>query len=495
MSRSTRTLLVVTVVIAVLVGALGVFYLYLMGGSVTGQSNGPDRRHGIVPVLSIYEYDGTPIQKPVGVAADSSGNIYVTMRDGAPVLVFDQNGKFLRKWGTRGYGPGQLLNPLGIAVDSKAGHVYVTDRGRLRLVCYDLTGNLQWETPLMGAVSVTVAPTGNVFVSTHGPIVELDNQGQVIRQFGSRGQAAGSFDFAHQMVADPDGKMLYVADTNNDRVEAIRPAGNATAAVQWVVGTPPRYQDDPATRFGLPSGITADNRDRLYVLDSFRSSIELFDPAAGRSVYAWKDLSGTDNGLFNLPTNIAYLGGDRFAITDTYNDRVQVLRLLPPGQNNIVTRNPWLLWLLPLLLIPLIALLRRRRTYVTREAMVAAAAAKELRLLAGAYKRLYVLPAVLEDFEHLEEEGVRIAEYLVATSRVASPSDAVDLSGDEASVRTPERFEEQELVRTARPTLLQRALFVNNLIVSADEEQADRLAELNARPVMLEVVKTEFRLG
>lgn len=521
MSSTTKKILIVTIVVVLLIAMLVLFYLYLLGGSADSNADrSPDRGTGLIPVMSIYKYGTTAIEKPVGVASDSQGNIYVTMRDGSPVLVYDSNGKFLRKWGTRGANSGQMMSPTGIAVDDSAGHVYVTDRARLRLICYNLQGDFQWEVPVLGAVSPAVAPNGDVFVSTHGPIVQFDDQGQLIRQFGTRGQASGQFDFPHQMVVSQDGKTLYVADSDNARLQAIKPSGTAssdeesvtivassspvTATVVWSLGDPPKYQDDPDTRFGVPSGITADSKGRLYVLDGFRFSIEVVDPKKGTSIYKWSDLQGQANGLFNLPTNIAYMGGDRFAITDTYNDRVQIIRLLPPGSNNVVSRNPWLWWLLIPLLLLLLSMLRRRRVHVTRDALNQVLEDGDFRLLAAAYKKLWVLQGVYDSLDGVEEEGVQVTEYLrpidpealkdekpdaKAAKAEKDIQSAAPTENEQPSTEPAEEPSELELlVRAAKQTVLQKVLFVKNPVVCEDEGEAREATELGAKALTLDEV-------
>ncbi len=495
MSSETRRILFITIVVFLLLALLGGFYLYLTGNQTNDNGpKGPNQSTGIVPVTSIYKYGTIAIQKPTGVACDSRGNIYATLRDGAPVLVFDRNGNFLRKWGTRGYKTGELLSPEGIAVDSNAGRVYVTDRGRLRVIAYDLNGQLIWETPILGALSPAVGPDGNVYVSTHGPIVVLDKEGQFVRQFGSRGSALGQFDFPHQMAVSGDSKTLYVADSNNARIQAVQPSGNATAPVVWHLGDPPRFQDDPSTRYGVPGGITQDSSGRLYVLDGFKYQIEVVDAKSGQSIFKWTDLQGQFNGLFNFPTNIAYMGGDSFAISDTYNDRIQIIRLLPPGSNNVIARNPWLLWLLPLLLIPLIAMLRRRRAYLTRETMDAAIDAKEFRLLAAAFKKLHVLPELLASYKDLEEDGIKFGDYLVAAKVKEQEAEKVADGETPQPVSVESENDEKRLVHAAERTLLQRILFVKNPVVCVEEAQATRVEDLGGIAVTLAEIEAEYEL-
>ncbi len=64
-----------------------------------------------------------------GVAFDANENLYVLDAGNNRVLVFDANGKFLRKIGKKGGGPGELLSPVGLAF-THDGYVAVTDLGR-----------------------------------------------------------------------------------------------------------------------------------------------------------------------------------------------------------------------------------------------------------------------------------------------------------------------------------------------------------------------------
>ncbi|MEO7716073.1 MAG: 6-bladed beta-propeller [Capsulimonas sp.] len=55
-------------------------------------------------------------------------SVYVADRSKQQVLIFDRNGRYVRKFGGLGRGPGRFLSPGDVAVDAK-GQVYVTDTG------------------------------------------------------------------------------------------------------------------------------------------------------------------------------------------------------------------------------------------------------------------------------------------------------------------------------------------------------------------------------
>jgi DNA-binding beta-propeller fold protein YncE len=66
------------------------------------------------------------------VAVDARGNVYVVDYLNNRIQVFTGTGVYLNQWGTTGSGPGQFLNPVGIAVD-RNGNVYVADTNNSRI--------------------------------------------------------------------------------------------------------------------------------------------------------------------------------------------------------------------------------------------------------------------------------------------------------------------------------------------------------------------------
>jgi sugar lactone lactonase YvrE len=82
---------------------------------------------------------------PTGVAIASNGDIYISEGHGetkvnnSRIMVFTADGKFIKTFGTRGTGDGQLFSPHALAFDSKD-HLYVADRGNSRVVVFDKDG-------------------------------------------------------------------------------------------------------------------------------------------------------------------------------------------------------------------------------------------------------------------------------------------------------------------------------------------------------------------
>ncbi|PKQ17161.1 MAG: hypothetical protein CVT67_01600 [Actinobacteria bacterium HGW-Actinobacteria-7] len=480
-----RTLILLLAGLLLLLG-LGGFYLFLSGGAQQAEDAKAPRVDGLIHVRTIYKAGDTNVMKPVGIGADANGNFWVTLRDNQKIIAFNRNGDTLRVWGARGLEPGQMLAPVGVDGDPASNHVYVTDRSRLRLLCYDLQGKFLWERPILNPLSPTVFD-GGVLVSTFGPLALVSTQGEFQRQVGTRGPDKGQFDYPRATAPLNDGTFI-VADTNNTRLQRVALKGDVTATVSWVLGQPPRYQDDTATVFGLPTGVTVDERGRAFVLDGFRHNIIVVDVKTGKETYRFKDLQGPQDGRFYLPTGIASLGNSYFAITDTYNDRVQIVRLLPPGDNNYFARNPWIWWVLAALPLLLLALLMgRRRVYATVELLDAARAEGDLRMLAAVYAKIHVLPEVFHKYEKVKEEGVSFGEYLVALDE---PEPDMPEEGEEPTELT----NEQRLIKAATPSRFGRLLLPRLRFLVADDVQAEPFKSEKKKTITLEGFLAQYSL-
>src|SRR5258708_33138346 len=85
------------------------------------------------------------LDSPTGVAVASNGDIYISEGHGetrvnnSRIMVFTKDGKFIKTFGTRGTGDGQLRSPHALAFDSQD-HLYVADRGNSRVVIFDKDG-------------------------------------------------------------------------------------------------------------------------------------------------------------------------------------------------------------------------------------------------------------------------------------------------------------------------------------------------------------------
>jgi hypothetical protein len=111
------------------------------------------------------------------VAFDKEENLYVLDGGNHRVLVFNPQGKFLRKIGKQGGGPGELMTPVGLAV-TLDGSIAVTDLGRPAVSLFKKDGtfiknltlgeDFGFPVPTQGTYA---HPQGGVIVRTMPPVM------------------------------------------------------------------------------------------------------------------------------------------------------------------------------------------------------------------------------------------------------------------------------------------------------------------------------------
>ncbi|HEY0671806.1 MAG TPA: 6-bladed beta-propeller, partial [Longimicrobiales bacterium] len=110
------------------------------------------------------------------VAFDRAENLYVLDAGNHRVLVFNPQGKFVRKFGKKGGGPGELMSPVGLAVTT-SGEVAVTDLGRPAVSLFRKDGSFIKNLPLGDELGFPVPqgtsahPSGGVVVRTMPPVM------------------------------------------------------------------------------------------------------------------------------------------------------------------------------------------------------------------------------------------------------------------------------------------------------------------------------------
>jgi len=117
----------------------------------------------------------TLFDQPTDVVIAPNGDIFVTdsHRNGKNnrVVKFTKDGKFIKEWGGKGNGRGELSEPHTIAMDSR-GRLFVGDRENNRIVIYDQEGTVLDEWRQFGrpsGIAITRDDTIYVADSESGP--------------------------------------------------------------------------------------------------------------------------------------------------------------------------------------------------------------------------------------------------------------------------------------------------------------------------------------
>lgn len=233
---------------------------------------------------------------PLGIAADSAGNVYVADTGNATVRKITAEGVVTTLAGSAGQSGStdgaaamaRFSSPYGVAVDG-AGAVYVVESSAVvrKIAADGMVSTLAGAAGTNGFTDATgtaarfsvpfdiaVDGSGNLYVSDHGnhAIRKISSAGVVttLAGSGSAGRtdgtgSAASFKFPSGLGADSAGN-VYVADTDNQVIRKISTAGVVTT----IGGTGSLGSADgigTAASFYNPKDVAVDAAGVLYIVD------------------------------------------------------------------------------------------------------------------------------------------------------------------------------------------------------------------------------------
>jgi sugar lactone lactonase YvrE len=317
---------------------------------------------------------------PMGVAVDSSGNVFVADTAGAytvgmfatitdfTIREISAGGQVSTLAGTPGTFGGAFkdgtgtaaafYNPEGLAVDSN-GDVIVADstNNAIRKVSSagvvttlggfansmgssDGTG---YDARFNGPSSVAPDGSGNLYVAdTVNNTIRKIAPGGVVTTIAGVAQKAGSldgpgssatFDLPDGVAVDGSGD-VFVADTGNDTLREIAPSGT----VSTVAGTPGSSGSangtGAAARFSGPKALAVGQGGNVYVADTGNDTIrEISSGGVVSTLAGTSGVSGSSDGtgsaaLFKDPSGIASDNSGNLYVADTGNCTI---RKIAPG--------------------------------------------------------------------------------------------------------------------------------------------------------------------
>jgi len=130
------------------------------------------------------------------------------------------SGNVILEWGVKGSGPGELMNPLGIAVDRE--HVYVSDTNTHRIQVYDRrNGNFLFMWGQFGGLEGDLKSPKGISVWA-GMVLVADCENNRVQCFSTRGEFLCVLSLWTQLyqpyMVHIDSKHIFVSDTGNSRV-------------------------------------------------------------------------------------------------------------------------------------------------------------------------------------------------------------------------------------------------------------------------------------
>jgi len=337
-------------------------------------------------------------KSPSGLALDTgSGLLYIADTDNDRIQIIDVRGNcsrseelaknvcFVDEFGTSGKGEGEFDSPTALVLDTGSDLLYIVDSGNDRIQIIDVRGNCSRSEELAKNVcfvdefggsgngdgkfnlpsglaldSATnylyVADTNNnriQIIDVDGTCSESDelaNRVCFVDEFGGRGNGEGEFDEPSGLALNTGNDMLYIADTDNNLIQIIDVDGNCQGSIKLAdnicfVDEFGGSGDDDG-EFNNPSGLTLDvSNDILYVADTDNERIQIIDVDGNcsRNDELADDVCfedefgerGDDDGEFEMPSALVLNPGDDLLyVADTGNNRIQILDFDSPEEND-----------------------------------------------------------------------------------------------------------------------------------------------------------------
>jgi len=306
------------------------------------------------------------LYNPEGVAIDSSGNLYIAdqrnhrIRKVSPARIITT----IAGNGIAGYsGDGgsatsaQLSNPLGVAIDS-SGNLYITDTGnhRVRKVSpsgiittiagtgvsgYSGDGGEATSAQLYVPRGIAIDSSGNLYIADQwNHRIRKITPAEIITTVAGTGTSGYSGDGGSATLArlynpvgvaiDSSGN-LYIGDGSNGRVRKISPSGIiTTVAGNGIWGYSGDGGSATSAQLNYPTGVVIDSSGNLYIADTYNNRIRRVDTSgiittvAGNGIAGYSGDGGSaTSAQFYYPFGVATDSSGNLYIGDYYNHRIR----------------------------------------------------------------------------------------------------------------------------------------------------------------------------
>jgi DNA-binding beta-propeller fold protein YncE len=262
-----------------------------------------------------------PVERPLHIAADQDGKMYVTMkngtavvlgadgkvlltlqgkdRNGQPVIVkptgialyentvyiadmsldkivmFSKDGTYLDSFGTHGSGPNEINNPRGISVYQ--GVIYVADYSNDRVQIFGPNGVYLRSIGTEGVGEALLRSPTDVAVDYKGLIYAVDSDSRMVKIYQPNGEFVGKLAGPvkpYSLAMAEDG--LFVSDRENCNIMKFGFAGEQLFSFGSM--------GDGKVQFREIAGIYADYQRNVYAADGEKGTVQVIATKRGKGV-------------------------------------------------------------------------------------------------------------------------------------------------------------------------------------------------------------------
>lgn len=163
--------------------------------------------------------EGT-FNRPTDVAVAANGDLFVSDGYGnSRIAKFTKDGKFVKAWGTRGKGEGELHLPHCVQLDAQ-GLLHVADRENNRIQVFDQEGKFIRSFGGIAPFGMLIAPDQTLFIADGraNQCLHLSLEGKLLSKWGGKGADPGQFKLPHCVAIDQAGR-IYVGEVEGKRLQ------------------------------------------------------------------------------------------------------------------------------------------------------------------------------------------------------------------------------------------------------------------------------------
>jgi sugar lactone lactonase YvrE len=322
---------------------------------------------------------GAALDLPVGMAVDSSGNLYIADSANNAIREVTAGGNIQTIAGLGPTAPGfagdtqaavaaNLNGPLDVAVDSKS-NVYIADtnNANVRMITAS-TGTINTVAgstavvsgavvlafgymgdgasailaELAGPAGVAIDSAGNIYIATYADnrIRKVDTKGNISTFAGNSGYgfAGDGGPVLNAQLASPRGISLdssgnlYLADRWNNRIRKIAGGTISTIAGNGQANFGGDGGAATSAQLSYPNGIAVDHTGNIYIADLLNNRVRMVTPTGTISTYAGNGIPGfggdggaATNAQLNQPSGLAIDSSGNLYIADSNNAVVRMV--------------------------------------------------------------------------------------------------------------------------------------------------------------------------